>query len=277
MAKGKKNQGGEPDPDPVVNDPPSEDEDDAKEETPPVAKARTAVIQHIIKLCGFADDSIMVKYIDQEQWQNVFDVVTHNFKQIDEFNVTRDNGKFDAKPMLKDRRWLKCFLLFYQMKCNDLSSTIIDEEVILWKRSIFLDYCVSANYQHDMAVAEGFSTPATPNVGKYDLNAVDSKGDLTAQEYRRGIKRDKSHYEDLKDDKYFSSWNRGFVATARMHHTDFILDEKYCPVTPDEKTVFKEIQVFMYAVLEEHLKTSKGKALVSMYEHTNDDRRFMLN
>ena len=44
-------------------------------------------------------------------------------------------------------------------------------------------------------------------------------------------------------------------------------------ITPDEKTVFKEIQVFMYAVLEEHLKTSKGKALVSMYEHTHDAQK----
>ena len=54
---------------------------------------RTPVIQHIIKLCGFADDSIMVSYIDQEQWQNVFDVITHHFKQIDDFIVIRENGK----------------------------------------------------------------------------------------------------------------------------------------------------------------------------------------
>ena len=147
MAKGKKNQGGEPDPDPVVNDPPSEDKDDAKEETPPVAKARTAVIQHIIKLCGFADDTTMVSYIDQEQWQSVFHVVTHHFKQIDEFSVTRDNGKFDAKPMLKDRRMLKCFLLFYRFKCDDLSSIEIDEDVMMWRRSEFLDYCGSLNCQ----------------------------------------------------------------------------------------------------------------------------------
>ena len=104
MAKGKKQQGGEPEPDLVVPDLSSEEEDDAKEETPTVAKARTDVIQHIIKLCGFADDSIMVSYIDQEQWQNVFDVIMHHFKQIDDFIVIRDNGRFDAKPMLKDRR-----------------------------------------------------------------------------------------------------------------------------------------------------------------------------
>ena len=143
MAKGKKNQGGEPDPDPKVNEPSSEDEDDGKEEKPQVTKPRAAVIQHIIKLCGFADESTMVSYIDQEQWQSVFDVVTHHFKQIDDFNVTQDNGKFDSKPMLKDRRMLKCFLLFYRYKCNELSSVEIDEDVVMWKRSEFLDYCGS--------------------------------------------------------------------------------------------------------------------------------------
>ena len=92
------------------------------------------------------------------------------------------------------------------------------------KRSIFLDYCGSADCQRDMSAAEGFSTPVPPHVAKYDPNAVDAKGGLTAQEFRRGVKRDKSHYEDLKDDKYFNSWNRGFVATSRMHHTLSILD-----------------------------------------------------
>ena len=41
---------------------------------------------------------------------------------------------------------------------------------------------------------------------------------LTVQEFRCGVKRDKTHYENLKDDKYFNTWNRGFVATAHMHH-----------------------------------------------------------
>jgi hypothetical protein len=86
------------------------------------------------------------------------------------------------------------------------------------------------------------------------------------QEFRRGVKRDKAHYENHKDDKYFNSWNRGFVATARMHHSDLVLNEKYIPKNDDEKVVFKDMRTFMYAVFEEHLKTSKGKLLVSQYE-----------
>jgi hypothetical protein len=93
---------------------------------------------------------------------------------------------------------------------------------------------------------------------------------LTVQEFRRGVKRDKPHYENLKDDKYFKSRNRGIVATARMDHTDMVLNENYVPRNDDEKFVFKEMQIFMYAVCEEHLKTSKGKSFVSQYEETHD-------
>jgi actin-related protein len=90
------------------------------------------------------------------------------------------------------------------------------------------------------------------------------------QEFRRGVKRDKAHYENLKDYKYFNSWNRGFVATARMHHTYLVFNEKYIPKNDDEKVVFKEMQIFMYAVFEDHLKTSKVKLLLSQCEETHD-------
>jgi hypothetical protein len=81
------------------------------------------------------------------------------------------------------------------------------------------------------------------------------------QESRRGVTRDTAHYENLKDNKYFNSWNLGFVATDRMHHTDLGLNKRYIPKNDDEKIVFKEMQIIMYAVFAEHLKTSKGKSL----------------
>jgi hypothetical protein len=93
---------------------------------------------------------------------------------------------------------------------------------------------------------------------------------LTVQAFRRGVTRDEAHYVNLKDDKYFNAWNGGFVATARMHHTDQIFNEKYVPKNDDEKVVFKEMQIFMYGVFEEHLKTIKGKSLVSQDDETHD-------
>jgi hypothetical protein len=106
-------------------------------------------------------------------------------------------------------------------------------------------------------------SPSAPGV-------TNGTGALTAQEFRRYVKRDIAHYPDLKDDKGYRIWNRGFVSKAKMHHTHLVLDETYVPKTDEEKAVFQEMQIFMYAVMEKNLKTDKGKSLVSKYEVNND-------
>jgi hypothetical protein len=94
---------------------------------------------------------------------------------------------------------------------------------------------------------------------------------LRAPEFRHGVKRDKTHYKTLKDDKHFNSWNRGFVATPHMHHTHLVLDAGYCPLNDVDVAVFKEMRTFMYALLQTHLQTDKGKPLVSHFKATRDD------
>jgi hypothetical protein len=53
---------------------------------------------------------------------------------------------------------------------------------------------------------------------------------------------------------------------AHMHHTRLVLDEGYHPSNDVDAAVFKEMQSFMYAVLQTHLQTDKGKSLVSQFE-----------
>jgi hypothetical protein len=65
-------------------------------------------------------------------------------------------------------------------------------------------------------------------------------------------------------------WTRGSVAMAFMHHTHHVLDEEYVLKTPAEIGLFQEMQPFMYAAFEEHLKTDTGKSLVSQYKVTRD-------
>jgi hypothetical protein len=49
-----------------------------------------------------------------------------------------------------------------------------------------------------------------------------------------------------------------------------VLDEGYCPSNDVDVAVFKKMQTFMYAVLQTHLQTDKGKSLVSQFEATRD-------
>jgi hypothetical protein len=127
-----------------------------------------------------------------------------------------------------------------------------------FSRTRFEEYCGSDDYN-----LTGVSKPvsASRNSGN-----VVASGEMTIQEFRRGVRRNKAHYVDSNDDKYFNWWNRGFAATAYMHHTHLVLNEKYVPKTPDKIEVFQEIQTFMYAVMEEKLKSEKGELLISEFE-----------
>jgi hypothetical protein len=55
-----------------------------------------------------------------------------------------------------------------------------------------------------------------------------------------------------------------------MHHTHLVLEANYSPTNAIDVALFKEMQKFMYAALQEHLKTDKGESLVSPFEATRD-------
>jgi hypothetical protein len=152
--------------------------------------------------------------------------------------------------------------MLFTRKCNELSTTLDEHDVMDFTNTQFKEYVGSPDY-HDDLVMSGAPLKLNLLIPRGITSATD---DLTALEFRKGVRRDKSHYTDIKDDKYFTTWNRGFVATAHMHHTHQVLDEVYVPRSETEVYVFKEQQTFMYAVLEEHLKTDKGKSLVSQFE-----------
>jgi hypothetical protein len=99
----------------------------------------------------------------------------------------------------------------------------------------FENYMSLAELREDLASCESPLKTPPPTVS----NVVTATEGLTVQEFRRGNKRYKTHYEDLKDDKFFNTWNRGFIATACMHQTDLFLDEKYIPKTDAEKSTIQ--------------------------------------
>jgi hypothetical protein len=83
-------------------------------------------------------------------------------------------------------------------------------------------------------------------------------------ELRHCVRHNKAYYQDLNDNKYFNLWDLGFVATTYKHHTHLVMDKKYVPkYVPKRIMKFQEIQMFMYAFMEENLKSEKGMSLIS--------------
>ena len=63
-----------------------------------------------------------------------------------------------------------------------------------------------------------------------------------AEEFKRGIKRDKAHYTPFKESKQWYDWRRSTLATARSHCCEEIFNPTYTPKTPEEKDLFIEKQ-----------------------------------
>mgnify|MGYP003326603853 CR=1 FL=1 len=87
-----------------------------------------------------------------------------------------------------------------------------------------------------------------------------------AREFKKGIKQDKSHYRELKDEGYWDEWRRATLATASSHGCDPILDPLYVPKSQDERDVFVEMQKFMYDVFVSALRTTMGERFVQCHE-----------
>ena len=73
-----------------------------------------------------------------------------------------------------------------------------------------------------------------------------------AQQFDRGIKRDKDHYPEFKDEKYWDNFRRGMETTADIHGTSLVLHDTFVPDPLDFEAVdlFSAQKRFMYAVFE---------------------------
>ena len=76
------------------------------------------VIAKIISLCGFSDDSVMVKYIKQKQWNKLCQVTNISIEDIKDFHTVKKDGfSMDEKPFMTHLRMLKGFILYYKRMC----------------------------------------------------------------------------------------------------------------------------------------------------------------
>ena len=81
--------------------------------------------------------------------------------------------------------------------------------------------------------------------------------------FKRGIKRDISAYPTLKDEKYYESFNRSVLVTARAHDCEEILQPTYRPRSDTESLeLFRLKNDFMYSVFNKCLLSDMGKTIV---------------
>ena len=110
------------------------------------------------------------------------------------------------------------------------------------------------------------SSPSPPpSVTAADPRALPSNPSFSTQllNFKRGIKRDISAYPTLKDEKYYESFKRSVLVTARAHDCEEILQPTFRPRgDADSLELFRLKNDFMYSVFNKCLLSDMGKTIV---------------
>ena len=110
------------------------------------------------------------------------------------------------------------------------------------------------------------SSPSPPpSVTASDPRAAPSLPSCSSQllNFKRGIKRDISVYPSLKDEKYYESFKRSVLVTARAHDCEEILQPTFRPRgDADSLELFRLKNDFMYSVFNKCLLSDIGKTIV---------------
>ena len=192
-----------------------------------------------------------------------------------------DPEKFDTKGPATEYKWkgkmnhlspnvaqkLKSFVRWmthedrpYELH-DDFLATLTRERYLKFRHMDTLSFSASSPSHHEPSKLKtsfsGESKHQTPSESQTVLN-----------NFKKGTKRDASVYPILKNDKYYDTFQRSFLANLKAQGLYDVADPDHDPENGDtyEKELFKRKQSFVYSVLVTSLQTEKGRELVKEFE-----------
>ena len=95
-----------------------------------------------------------------------------------------------------------------------------------------------------------------------------SESNTALNNFKKGTKRDASVYPIFKNDKYYDTFQRSFLAHLKAQGLYDVADPDHDPESGDiyEQELFQGKQSFVYSVLVASLQTEKGRELVKEFE-----------
>ena len=88
-----------------------------------------------------------------------------------------------------------------------------------------------------------------------------SESQTALNNFKKGTKRDASVYPIFKNDKYYDTFQRSFLANLKAQSLYDVADPDHDPENGDtyEKELFRRKQSFVYSVLVTSLQTERGE------------------
>ena len=226
----------------------------------------------------------ILRLIDPDQFDQLCQWMEYKqYRTIDYFydNSCADPEKFDTKGPAIEYKW--------KGKINYLSANVAQ------KRKSFVKWMAHEKRPHDLH-DDFLATLTRENYLKFRLlytqslptlppshhepqqlmtsfpsefkQTTQSESKTALNNFKKGTKRDASVYPIFKNDKYYDTFQRSFLANLKAQGLYDVADPDHDPESGDiyEQELFQGKQSFAYSVLVASLQTEKGRELVKEFE-----------
>ena len=236
------------------------------------SQARKATFDRVVKgVMEIVDDDLLLKALDSAGMDSVADLITLTDAQIDALSYDDGTGTVQT-PSLASRNKLR-ILRAWNLHLQQVQGT----RRVDWSDHLTVNEDEWDEFRVGIYVAPGtappnpvanapVASPVPPLVPTPRFVQVSNP----ASDFRRGNKRDKTHYREFKDESQWDEFKRVTRATIYAHGCENVINPSYVPSSQDDIVLFEEQQKFMYDVWATILKTPMGKHYVRLHESTRD-------
>ena len=230
------------------------------------------IFQTILRLTGPDHFDQLCQWMEYKQYCSIDDFYERSYGDLENFDTkgTVTEYKWKGKmnhlsPIVAQK--LKCFVKWMTHEDrphelhDDFLATLTRDSYLKFRHMDTQSFSASSPSHHEpyklKTSFSGESKHQTPSESQTALN-----------NFKKGTKRDASVYPIFKNDKYYDTFKRSFLANLKAQGLYDVADPDHDPENGDtyEKELFKGKQSFVYSVLVTSLQTEKGRELVKEFE-----------
>ena len=230
------------------------------------------IFQTILRLTGPGHFDQLCQWMEYKQYYNIDDFYENSYHDLENFDTKGPATEYKSKgktnhlsPIVAQK--VKCFIKWmthedrpYELH-DDFLATLTRDSYLKFRHLDTKSFSSSPSSHHEP------SNLKTSFQGEFKHQTT-SESQTALNNFKKGTKRDASVYPIFKNDKYYDTFQRSFLANLKAQDLYDVADPYHDPESGDiyEKELFKGKQSFVYSVLVTSLQTEKGRELVKEFE-----------
>ena len=214
----------------------------------------------------------LCQWMEYKQYLTIDDFYDSSYNDPEKFDTTGPATEYKWKGKMNHlspnvAQKLKSFVKW--MTHEDRPYELHDDFLATFTRTSYL------KFRHMDALSFSASSPShhepyklKTSFSSESKHQTPSESQTALNHFKKGTKRDASVYPIFKNDKYYDTFQRSFLANLKAQGLYDVADPDHDPENGDtyEKELFKGKQSFVYSVLVTSLQTEKGRDLVKEFE-----------